>query len=92
MDNTKRINKDTLFNNSTYKNLDSNIYPFIKLEGLVDKKLTLINFYIEKTKRRESSGDIYNELIVSNNNKIITPPKWLKNHRNNEYDFAYQDS
>ena len=92
MANTKRIKKDPLFNNSTYKNLDSNIYPFIKLEGLVDKKLTLINFYIEKTKRRESSGDIYNELIVSNNNKIITPPKWLKNHRNNEYDFAYQDS
>ena len=92
MANIKRIKQDPLFNNSTYKNLDSNIYPFIKLEGLVDKKLTLINFYIEKTKRRESSGDIYNELIVSNNNKIITPPKWLKNHRNNEYDFAYQDS
>jgi hypothetical protein len=92
MANTKRIKKDPLFNNSTYKNLDSNIYPFIKLEGLVDKKLTLINFYIEKTKIRESSGGIYNELIVSNNNKIITPPKWLKNHRNNEYDFAYQDS
>ena len=92
MANTKRIKKDPLFNNSTYKNLDSNIYPFIKLEGLVDKKLTLINFYIEKTKRRESSGDIYNELIVSNNNKIITSPKWLKNHINNEYDFAYQDS
>jgi len=92
MANTKRIKKDPLFNNSTYKNLDSNIYPFIKLEGLIDKKLTLLNFYIEKTKRRESSGDIYNELIVSNNNKIITPPKWLKNHRNNEYDFAYQDS
>ena len=92
MANTKRIKKDPLFNNSTYKNLDSNIYPFIKLEGLVDKKLTLINFYIEKTKTRESSGGIYNELIVSNNNKIITPPKWLKNHRNNEYDFAYQDS
>ena len=92
MANTKRIKQDPLFNNSTYKNLDSNIYPFIKLEGLVDKKLTLINFYIEKTKRRESSGGIYNELIVSNNNKIITPPKWLKNHRNNEYDFAYQDS
>jgi len=92
MANTKRIKQDPLFNNSTYKSLDYNIYPFIKLEGLVDKKLTLINFYIEKTKRRESSGDIYNELIVSNNNKIITPPKWLKNHRNNEYDFAYQDS
>ena len=30
-------------------------------------------------------------MIVSNTNKITIPPKWLKNHRNNQYDFAYQD-
>ena len=83
---------EVIFKKSTYEDLDINLYPFINLEGLVDEKLVLLNFYIGKTKTRESSGDIYNELIVFNTNKITTPPKWLKNHRNNEYDFAYQDS
>lgn len=92
MANTKRIKEEVIFKKSTYEDLDINLYPFINLEGLVDEKLVLLNFYIGKTKTRESSGDIYNELIVFNTNKITTPPKWLKNHRNNEYDFAYQDS
>ena len=92
MANTKRIKEEVVFKKSTYEDLDINLYPFINLEGLVDEKLVLLNFYIGKTKTRESSGGIYNELIVSNTNKITTPPKWLKNHRNNEYDFAYQDS
>ena len=92
MANTKRIKEEVIFKKSIYEDLDINLYPFINLEGLVDEKLVLLNFYIGKTKTRESSGDIYNELIVFNTNKITTPPKWLKNHRNNEYDFAYQDS
>ena len=90
--NVKRIKDDKIFKNSLDKKIDVTLYPFISFEGIVDKKLALLNFYIEKAKTRESSGNIYNEFIVSNNNKITVPPKWLKNHTNNEYDFAYQDS
>ena len=90
--NTKRILDDEKIKNSLDKKLDSKLYPFISFEGIVDKNLALLNFYIGKTKTRESSGNIYNELIVSNVNKITVPPKWLINHRNNQYDFAYQDS
>ncbi len=90
--NTKRILEDKTFKNSFNKKLETNLYPFINFEGIVDKKLSLLNFYIGKAETRQSSGDIYNELIVSNTNKITVPPKWLKNHINNQYDFAYQDS
>ncbi|MED5269776.1 MAG: hypothetical protein VX406_02950 [Bacteroidota bacterium] len=90
--NTKRILEDKTFKNSFNKKLETNLYPFISFEGIVDKKLSLLNFYIGKAETRQSSGDIYNELIVSNTNKITVPPKWLKNHINNQYDFAYQDS
>ena len=90
--NTKRINEEEIFKNSLNKKLDTKLYPFISFEGIVDKKLSLLNFYIAKTITRESSGNIYNELIVSNTNKITIPPKWLKNHKTNQYDFAYQDS
>ena len=90
--NTKRIQEDKIFKNSLDKKLDPSKYPFISFEGIVDKKLSLLNFHISKAITRELSGSIYNELIVSNTNKITMPPKWLKNHRNNQYDFAYQDS
>ena len=90
--NTKRIQEDRIFKNSLNKKLDPSKYPFISFEGIVDKKLSLLNFHISKATTRELSGSIYNELIVSNTNKITMPPKWLKNHRNNQYDFAYQDS
>ena len=90
--NTKRILEDKTFKNSFSEKLETNLYPFISFEGIVDKKLSLLNFYIGKAETRQSSGDIYNELIVSNTNKITVPPKWLKNHINNQYDFAYQDS
>ena len=90
--NTKKIKEDEIFNNSLSKKLDTKLYPFISFEGIVDKKLSLLNFYIGKAETRESSGNIYNELIVSNTSKITLSPKWLKNHRNNQYDFAYQDS
>ena len=89
--NTKRIKDDETFINSVSKKLDTKLYPFISYEGIVDKQLSLLNFYIDRVETRESSGNIYNELIVSNTNKITVPPKWLKNHRNNQYDFAYQD-
>ena len=89
--NTKRIKEDETFINSVSKKLDTKLYPFISYEGIVDKQLSLLNFYIDRVETRESSGNIYNELIVSNTNKITLPPKWLKNHRNNQYDFAYQD-
>ena len=89
--NTKRIKEDETFINSVSKKLDTKLYPFISYEGIVDKQLSLLNFYIDRVETRESSGNIYNELIVSNTNKITIPPKWLKNHRNNQYDFAYQD-
>ena len=89
--NTKRIKEDETFINSVSKKLDTKLYPFISYEGIVDKQLSLLNFYIDRVETRESSGNIYNELIVSNTNKITVPPKWLKNHRNNQYDFAYQD-
>ena len=89
--NTKRIEEDETFINSVSKKLDTKLYPFISYEGIVDKQLSLLNFYIDRVETRESSGNIYNELIVSNTNKITVPPKWLKNHRNNQYDFAYQD-
>ena len=89
--NTKRIKDDETFINSVSKKLDTKLYPFISYEGIVDKQLSLLNFYIDRVETRESSGNIYNELIVSNTNKITIPPKWLKNHRNNQYDFAYQD-
>ena len=89
--NTKRIKEDEAFSNSVSKKLDTKLYPFISYEGIVDKQLSLLNFYIDRVETRESSGNIYNELIVSNTNKITIPPKWLKNHRNNQYDFAYQD-
>ena len=89
--NTKRIKDDETFINSVSQKLDTKLYPFISYEGIVDKQLSLLNFYIDRVETRESSGNIYNELIVSNTNKITIPPKWLKNHRNNQYDFAYQD-
>ena len=89
--NTKQIKEDETFINSVSKKLDTKLYPFISYEGIVDKQLSLLNFYIDRVETRESSGNIYNELIVSNTNKITVPPKWLKNHRNNQYDFAYQD-
>tara|TARA_B100001175_G_scaffold317050_1_gene332658 strand:- start:5 stop:2434 length:2430 start_codon:yes stop_codon:yes gene_type:complete len=89
--NTKQIKDDETFINSVSKKLDTKLYPFISYEGIVDKQLSLLNFYIDRVETRESSGNIYNELIVSNTNKITLPPKWLKNHRNNQYDFAYQD-
>ena len=89
--NTKRIEEDENFIKSVSKKLDTKLYPFISYEGIVDKQLSLLNFYIDRVETRESSGNIYNELIVSNTNKITIPPKWLKNHRNNQYDFAYQD-
>jgi len=90
--NTKRIKEDKIFKNSLNKKLETKLYPFISFEGIVDKKLSLLNFYISKAKTRELSGSIYNELIISNTNRITMSPKWLKNHRNNQYDFAYQDS
>ena len=71
--NTKRIEEDETFINSVNKKLDTKLYPFISYEGIVDKQLSLLNFYIDRVETRESSGNIYNELIVSNTNKITVP-------------------
>ena len=59
--NTKRIKEDEIFKNSLNKKLETKLYPFISFEGIVDKKLSLLNFYISKLKQEN-----YQEVFIMN--------------------------
>ena len=80
-------------NKSINSNLiDSEIYPFRSFSGRVNGDVALLEFNLSKTDPIDSNEDIYTEFFVSFDQEIISDPLWLKNHLNNDFDIAFQDS
>ena len=80
-------------NKSINSNLiDNEIYPFRSFSGRVNGDVALLEFNLSKTDPIDSNEDIYTEFFVSFNQEIISDPLWLKNHLNNDFDIAFQDS
>ena len=77
---------------NNYNSLESKVYPFIGLSGVVNQNIALLDFDYSKADQSKESKDIYTEFFLTFDNEIITNPIWLKNHINNQYDFIFQDS
>jgi hypothetical protein len=74
------------------ENLDTELYPFIGLSGVINQNITLLDFDYSKANEVKETKGIFTEFILTIDNEIITNPIWLKNHTNNQYDFTFQDS
>ena len=72
--------------------IDNEIYPFRSFSGRVNGDVALLEFNLSKTDPIDSNEDIYTEFFVSFDQEITTDPLWLKNHLNNDFDIAFQDS
>ena len=77
-------------NNSNSK--DSNDYPFIGFSGVINENIALLDFDYSKLNQSKETNDIFTEFFLTFENEINSDPIWLKNHLNNQYDFAFQDS
>ena len=80
-------------NKSINSNLiDNKIYPFRSFSGRVNRDVALLEFNLSKADPIDSNKDVYTEFFVTFNQEIISDPIWLKNHLNNDFDIAFQDS
>ena len=82
-------------NDSKIKNdfyIESEVYPYRSFSGRVNKDIALLEFNLSKAEIKTSDEDVYTEFFVTFDQEIISNPKWLKNHLNNEFDIAFQDS
>ena len=72
--------------------LDREAYPYRAFSGRVNKDIALLEFNLSKAETKNANEDVYTEFFVTFDKEIISNPKWLKNHLNNEFDIAFQDS
>jgi len=72
--------------------IESELYPYRSFSGRVNKDIALLEFNLSKAEIKTSDEDVYTEFFVTFDEEIISDPKWLKNHLNNEFDIAFQDS
>ena len=72
--------------------LDDKVYPFRSFSGRVNIDVVLLEFNLSKAGPTESDEDVYTEFFVTFDKEIISDPLWLKNHLNNGFDIAFQDS
>jgi len=80
-------------NKSINSNLmDNKVYPFRSYSGRVNTDVVLLEFNLSKADPTESDEDVYTEFFVTFDQEIISDPVWLKNHLNNGFDIAFQDS
>ena len=75
-----------------YINIDSEVYPYRSFSGRVNKDIALLEFNLSKAEIKNADQDVFTEFFVTFDREIISDPKWLKNHLNNEFDIAFQDS
>ena len=73
-------------------NIDYEIYPYRSFSGRINKDIALLEFNLSKAEIKNNQEDIYTEFFVTFDQEIISDPKWLKNHLNNEFDIAFQDN
>ena len=78
--------------NNNSNSMDSNDYPFIGFSGVINENIALLDFDYSKLNQSKQSNDIFTEFFLTFENEINSDPIWLKNHINNQYDFAFQDS
>mgnify|MGYP001208620808 FL=1 len=80
-------------NKSINSNLiDNEVYPFRSFSGRVNGDVALLEFNYSKANPTDSNQDVYTEFFVTFDQEIISDPIWLKNHLNNDFDIAFQDS
>ena len=72
--------------------IDKEAYPYRSFSGIVNKDIALLEFNFSKAELKEDYKDVYTEFFVTFDQNITSNPKWLKNHLNNEFDIAFQDS
>jgi len=72
--------------------IDNEIYPFRSFSGKINKDVALLEFSLSKADTTESDEDVYTEFFMTFDQEIISDPIWLKNHLNNGFDIAFQDS
>ena len=72
--------------------IDKESYPYRSFSGRVNKDIALLEFNFSKAELKEDYKDVYTEFFVTFDQNITSDPKWLKNHLNNEFDIAFQDS
>ena len=73
-------------------NIDYETYPYRSFSGRVNKDIALLEFNLSKAEIKNNQEDVYTEFFVTFDQEIISDPKWLKNHLNNEFDIAFQDN
>ena len=80
-------------NKSINSNLiDNKVYPFRSFSGRVNTDVILLEFNLSKADPKENDEDVYTEFFVTFDQEIISDPVWLRNHLNNSFDIAFQDS
>jgi hypothetical protein len=79
-----------VYNNSN--SMDLNDYPFIGFSGVINENIALLDFDYSKLNQSKETNEIFTEFFLTFENEINSDPIWLKNHINNQYDFAFQDS
>ena len=78
--------------NNNSNSMDLNDYPFIGFSGVINENIALLDFDYSKLNQSKETNDIFTEFFLTFENEINSDPIWLKNHINNQYDFAFQDS
>jgi hypothetical protein len=87
------VGNNKLINSKIKKyNIDNDVYPFLSFSGKVNQDIALLDFNLSKSDLISSNEDVFTEFFVSFDKEIISDPIWLKNHLNNEFEIAFQDS
>ncbi len=81
-------------NNKTINSniIDDKIYPFRSFSGRVNNDVVLLEFDLSEAVSETKDENVYTEFFLTFDQEIISDPVWLKNHLNNGFDIAFQDS
>ncbi len=92
--NKKSINQSFIWvvNNKKINEVDSKVYPFLSISGKVNQDIALLELDFSILDNLGNNKEIFTEFFQTYDNKIISDPKWIKNHLNNEFDFIFQDN
>ena len=74
-----------------WSKLDTESYPFIAFQGVLENDFMHLHFRIHKNDLEVKQNDVSNQYLLQTESPLSAAPQWLKNHRTKGMDVLVQD-
>jgi len=86
------VSKTGLFNSKkSLLDFNSKQFPLIAMQWVSDREISHLHIRFGAEVPKNKKNTVVNQVSINSESTIVSPPKWIKNHRSNGYDFVFQD-